>query len=331
MPTLDYLAGTYLTRSSGEVMADFAGVVDGFQEGRGHHGYKACLRAEGVSIYYDGSEGMGVHCQVSSRGCGLLEETERYCGCGAAIRSFMSLGFRATRSDVAIDERKGKATAEMFLAACRADEVVSKWEDYSYHGGAKRGIDSGLTVYLGDKTSECYLCCYDKRAERIGAGCADPGVWTRFELRYKGRAAEAIVLRVALCDDLFWAYGLLNDCCQVRRRSTADCNRSRWPVRGWWNAVVNGADREPLYVFRPALELDVQIEHFERSYGQRLVVLEEASRLAGRSPFLCEDILQRGRRNISAKSRIRISGLVKAQARADCQQAGINSETGEVV
>lgn len=330
MPTIDYLACTYKERLAVDVMSDFMEVTEGFTEGRGAHGYKRCLRSDGVAIYWDGTEEMGVHVQVSGQGCGLVSESDRYRGVGSYVRQSLGLGARFVRCDVAVDDRQGFGSPEKLLDSVKRGDYVSSLEDYSFFGGGKKGVNSGLTVYVGDRTSDLYLCAYDKRLERMGRGCEDMGAWFRCEIRYKGLAGQAAALKVATEDSLEWGCRALADVLQVKVPNASDSNKSRWRDALWWRRVCGNAVREPLYVFRPVLSLEEKCEHFVRSYGQAMVVLDEASRLAERSPFFIEDVLSGQRHNLRPKSAIKISALAKAAKLADCHKTGI-SEQGEVI
>lgn len=78
--------------------------------------------------------------------------------------------------------------------------------DYWLKPGLLDGRQTG-TVYLGGKTAHVRAAVYDKRDERLRAGCADPGPLLRHELRLKGHAASGATLRDAYDPtSLYWHY-----------------------------------------------------------------------------------------------------------------------------
>lgn len=330
MATIDYLAGTYKERSAPDVVNELSGVCDVWQEGSGHHGYRSCMRGDGFSVFFDGREGMGVHVQASGRGCQLLCEASSDQSVGAAVRMWLGEGMHFTRVDCAVDERNGWGSPEKLLGCLERKTVVSRWQDYQYYGGAKSGVNSGLSVYLGDRSSECYLCCYDKRLERMGAGCDDPGQWCRYELRYKGDAAHSAAVKLGCSASLDWVVRALADAVQVKQPNGGDSNMSRWRDALWWRRTISNAPREPLYVYRPVLSLQEKCEHFRRSYGQALVVLDKACEHAGLTPFFAEELYNQEVRNIRPKNAILISRLAAAAIAAGSRQGRITSD-GEVL
>jgi hypothetical protein len=104
--------------------------------------------------------------------------------------------------------------------------------------GVVDGRQTG-TVYLGGKSAHVRAAVYDKRDERIRAGCPDPGPMLRHELRLKGHAAAGCTLRDAFDPTaVFWHYAAPD---LLRRpQGVAD-----------WAPLAAGYELPPMRVYDP--------------------------------------------------------------------------------
>lgn len=96
---------------------------------------------------------------------------------------------RFTRIDLAIDFRDGEADPYDLHDAFTAGRVkthVKECQRTDQH--TRHAVRKGATVYLGSRTSERFLRCYDKAAEQ-----GVEGDWTRLELELKRAQARRAV------------------------------------------------------------------------------------------------------------------------------------------
>lgn len=104
--------------------------------------------------------------------------------------------------------------------------------------GVVDGRQTG-TVYLGSKSAHVRAAVYDKRDERIRAGCPDPGPLLRHELRLKGHVAAGCTLRDAFDPTaVFWHF--IAPDLLTRPQDVAD-----------WSPLADGYDLPPMRVYDP--------------------------------------------------------------------------------
>ena len=113
------------------------------------------------------------------------------------------------RIDITIDDLSGMEITQKYIyKKLRNNEYTSIFKSEPKYYGL---IDEGFTIELGGRRSPTQLVIYDKRFEQLQKhkDC-DESYWTRYEMRFRGAKADAIVLE--LCknyvnnDDL--VYGL---------------------------------------------------------------------------------------------------------------------------
>jgi hypothetical protein len=111
-----------------------------------------------------------------------------------------------TRLDLAIDVFDVKIDPAAMAALPRvkaAPGTARKWSTV-------KGHDDGCTAYIGSRKSEKFLRIYDKAAEQGIPG----GLWTRFEIELKGKAAKAAaaqIWRMGDADRPAFIKGLIRD------------------------------------------------------------------------------------------------------------------------
>lgn len=145
---------------------------------------------------------------------GALLGALRACGGMRELLGVLSsVPHRVTRIDAALDVLKdappeldrvfslGHAGRVRFGRQVVPASAVGRMVRASHYGGPLTG-----SVYLGNRGADRRLQVYDKRNERIDAGCDDPGPWTRYEMTFGKGGRSGITLRDA--EDptaLFWS------------------------------------------------------------------------------------------------------------------------------
>lgn len=208
-------------------------------ERSGRYGYRRMWRVGGegghVEIMFDGHADMGVHVQITGQGCRWLEDLGIVTSWQDFLRDVHLAGFRVSRCDVAIDDRAGRLDVGEMVRLFRAGEVVTKYRMRVVTGAERAGAGAAgvETVYFGDvRQGETGIRVYDKRVERIAAGCEDPGAWVRVELVVRDEPARDLV-RLVAGKGLAVAAGVVLRKLDFVQRSS-DSNRWRWRSYGWW-------------------------------------------------------------------------------------------------
>lgn len=109
------------------------------------------------------------------------------------VRAWANMpGIKFSRIDLAIDIIDGRANPWDICTAFKEKRLTTKARAYSVvHSADAKGC-TGLTVYLGSRTSQIFLRAYDKAREQ---GADFP--WTRVEVECKGDFARGVF--EALC------------------------------------------------------------------------------------------------------------------------------------
>lgn len=104
------------------------------------------------------------------------------------LRSVLNVpGAKLTRLDLAVDCINAMANPWEIVNRFKSKEIRTKARQYSIVYGANDGGCTGLTVYLGSRSSQMFLRAYDKGREQ---GADFP--WTRLEMELKADTARAV-------------------------------------------------------------------------------------------------------------------------------------------
>jgi len=250
---LDYLTitariGTFLTdinlyphtgtHAAGQYLVDLFAPHSELRDG-GWNGYHSSAALPGGGILaWGGNAGtvcVSLPAQSLSYFAGLFD-----------IISALSLpGIRATRVDLAFDDRLGRvewayldALVEAFVgdSSISCDEIITRLrrvDEFRTLSGP------GRTYYFGAPSSDTRLRIYDKAAEQ-----GLDGHWIRFE--YQLRRGPARLIWDALVQDS----GAAEICAsywRVARRpsDSSDSNSSRWPAAPWFAELIAGGSGRP--------------------------------------------------------------------------------------
>lgn len=246
----------------------------------GHNGYRKGIYYRNISIYYDGNEGMGTCLNMSGQGCRVFESE----GTGDFDGLFQIFQdnpqqFHMTRLDVAFDDHSGILDMEQLFLDTHDREYVSKFRKVTLEeeivDGKKK---SGKTIYFGRKSSEIMFRIYDKAFER---GLPDSQHWVRVEMQLRGDRALAFVMEPEPIGVKF--RGVLVNYVRFVDES-GDSNRWRWPMKQYWEDLIEGIGRIRLYV-KPGEEYNImQLDNFVFSQAGNAIAV--ALEIHGRQDFL---------------------------------------------
>lgn len=256
--------------------------------GHGRNGYRKGLYYGSISILYDGNPGMGSCLDMSGQGCRSFEEY----GTGDFDGLFQLFqrgeGYHVTRLDVAFDDHTGILDIQqLFRDSDNQDgeqQFVSKFRKSRIEKEFNDGR-AGITVYHGSKKSAILIRIYDKAAER---GLPEDQHWVRVELQLRDDRAEAFCFDDAPIGILF--RGVLVNYVRYVDDPGGDSNRWRWPMKPYWEELIEQVSRIRLYV-KPGVEYNIgQLNNFV--FEQASNAMAAAFEIYG-VPFCVQKIQQR--------------------------------------
>lgn len=259
----------------GFTVFEFPGPVDvvtwlGFHESdfaicRGGHGYKSSLRHSlyPIVIYYDGAENMGIHVDISGSAVspaveafidsqkevtpwgGYAVEYREEGEMKSYLRHLNECG-KFTRVDLAVDDKGGNYySVDEVRALCESDRCATRFKSHRLVSECKFGSKGkiGNTLYIGSRSSNCYLRVYDKRLEQISKIGEDVGFdWIRWEMELKKESAQKAIDMLLSGSGLgSVAVGILSNYFRVIVRD--DSNVSRCSTDPVWQAFIAGVDK----------------------------------------------------------------------------------------
>ena len=265
--------------------------------GHGRNGYRKGLYFASISILYDGNPGMGACLDMSGQGCRSFEEygTGDFDG---LFRLFQQgEGYHVTRLDVAFDDHSGILDIQqLFRDSDNQDgeqQFVSKFRKSRIEKEFKDGRP-GITVYHGSKKSAVLIRIYDKAAEQ---DLPEDQHWVRVELQLRDERAEAFCFDPAPIGVLF--RGVLVNYVRYVDDPGTDSNRWRWPMKDYWENLIEQVGRIRLYV-KPGIEYNIrQLDTFV--FEQAGNAISAAVEIYG-APFFLRKIQER---NISENPKYR--------------------------
>lgn len=208
---------------------------------KGANGYKRQATFSGITIQWDGQEGMGIHIEMTGKGCrtyeGLHGDVWR-----ALFIEVKENGGHFTRIDLALDDFEKKIMMRTIESKVRRGHVRSRWRDARVLNkiNLEEGVHIGRTVYFGSSSSRITARFYDKALEQRAKGVTDniPEHWVRCEMQCRDERAEKIVQYLI---ELYYApFGelvsmFLRNYLEFVNPNKLDRNKSRWMVSQWWD------------------------------------------------------------------------------------------------
>lgn len=277
-----------------------------WEEMNGANGYKSRLYYDHISIHYNGREDMGIWLEMSGQGCRVFE-SRGHGDYDILFREWLDNEdeMNITRFDIAFDDHEGLLDIKQLVKDTQAlddennpTEFVSKFRKREVIWSHDDGGAPAHTVQHGRKGSETMIRIYDKAAER---GFTDRH-WIRVELQHRAdRAADFIrELLIRKCDVGLLFRGVLYNYLRYVDDPMADSNKWRWPMKDYWEKLLDGIGRIRLYK-KPGTDYNmINLENFV--IGQAGNAIDTYIRIKGVDAFV-QDLKNRPNKNIKAQYR----------------------------
>jgi phage replication initiation protein len=241
----------------------------------GRNGYRRALQYGGLRVDHDGLDGMGNHVTMSGQACREAEALGLIAGDACLLpqvevgrdgampqepsstasarppdwsgfaRRLLAAGAKASRIDLALDDRAGVLDMATIRRHLDADAVTSRWKGYRAVGERQFGAAATApTIYLGSPQSDAQLVIYDKAHEQ---GLPAGEHWVRVELRLRRDRARRMLAAIAERDPAELGEliaGVIRNYICFREASATRIERS--PVAGWWARFLGDVAARPL-------------------------------------------------------------------------------------
>lgn len=214
---------------------------------KGAHGYKQRYYYNCISIFFDGSQNMGVWLEMSGQGCRCFEDI----GHGDFEFLFQLVRdnpgqVRLTRLDIAYDDHTGVLDMPSIVADTLAHNYVSPSRSWDVTQSNK-----GTSVTIGSHQSPVLIRIYDKAAERNRIG----EHWIRCELQLRDERAVAfsnldMPIGEKFCDVI------LRYLRYVVPVPTDPDHRERWPLTDYWADLLGSAVAISIYA-KPGMDYNL--------------------------------------------------------------------------
>jgi phage replication initiation protein len=320
----DWLSFTSQTLSPQEIIK-YIGLTDcQWIETKGARGYKDRLYFGGISVHYNGRDGMGVWCEFSGQGCRTFE-TYSSIDWGTLTAWLIEAGLNITRLDIAFDDHAGLLLIDEILKDTEEGNYLSRsdfWETIR--------SNKGSSLMIGSPQSLFRLRIYDKAAERAaklkGEEAAEVGSqhWIRIEMQLRDeRAANFLRFTKDYNIGQVFAGVLLNYVRYVT--PSEDTNKSRWETAPYWQKVIGEAEKISLFE-APGVEYNytTMIDNVIRQYGSAIHTAAMADDL--------ENLLERSLlayQKTSEQNQKKYDSILAERLKKIEEISGIDRETGE--
>lgn len=172
-----------------------------FENAKGRYCYADRLTYDGINIYFNGADDMGICVELSGQGCRNFETF----GNGDYNSIFRLINenydiksdnrkMNITRLDVAYDDFMGLLDLDYLMKSVQLGDYVSRLKRAGCHWDNQQGC----TVYHGsERQSSVYVRIYDKLVEqvKIRNKNIDPAIkhWVRCEIQMKDICAKGFI------------------------------------------------------------------------------------------------------------------------------------------
>lgn len=239
---------------------------------KGMYGYKSGYEYENIKVFYEGTETMGFHVQVTGKGCRYLENQE-----GFAWEKLFALlighNCNISRLDVALDDTEyldmkkiqWYLERKLFTSRFKTWGIVEEKK-------LKDGEILGKTLYLGKRVSDVFIRIYDKKLESNGAIDA-----VRLETVLRNDKAKNFVVEYMKLENFgnlaFLANKVINN--YIRFIKKNDENISRCSNAEWWEAFLLTCEKISLSKGKESVTLEKVCSWMERQCASALKLIIE--------------------------------------------------------
>lgn len=286
---------------------------DDFIEVNGLYQYRKALYHDGIFILYDGNEEMGVHLQISGKGCRTYEGYNLHTW-SELFGQFLWYDGKFTRIDLAIDDFHGYFSIPQVIRKIKRVEFVSKFKKaYRIEQiNLENGQSEGNTVYFGSASSKLQIRMYEKNHERRNKGYKlEDGItcWNRTELQLRDERANVAAHLISA--DYFrnrgiieetnektiekYAAGILKNYLRFVVRNENDRNKHRWKTCKWWEEFTQGVERIKLSEKAPDRTVEQVINWLSKQTAISLAMVDLVEK------GIIEKLIEEGRERFKDK------------------------------
>jgi len=265
---------------------------------RGGMGYKKRLQFNTLSIYYDGSQNMGVHVEMTGKACRDYEAfTQEWRSLIALIE--IEKG-HMTRLDIAVDTVDGSLDFKLIEKEYASGNIRTFFRQSGLMTKDVLTSDgplfAGMTRYFGSGSSRTVFRIYDKAAQMQ---TTDGVPWLRFELQLRDERASAAASLILNRDDLGKiAAGIINQSLAFINQD--DSNKSRCSLCFWWSAWLNTTEKLKLTKIKAIKLISEVQDYLKKQYAPTFAMIKKAVGIAAFSDFM-KEVLTDGYTRMSRK------------------------------
>lgn len=222
-------------------------------------GYMQAVEYGNIYVCYAAREdekfqNFGICVSMSGKGCRTFEDNSklhRMEGCtdaqGLINPAFSALfqllhsygdSVHITRIDIACDDHVGLLDLDLIWDKLNAKEYNSRLASYGQNRSFKHGQCLGNTIYIGSKSSDFYVRCYDKAKQLFKP--SEDGFhqhYVRLEMVLKHENAQEFMLQFVNSESIgSIAAGILREKLNFIDRD--DTNISRCSLCDWWSKFL---------------------------------------------------------------------------------------------
>ncbi|MFD1387544.1 replication initiation factor domain-containing protein [Oceanobacillus oncorhynchi subsp. oncorhynchi] len=199
----DYIRISFPTHDVDSILKDILHIKKEFmyETATSQYGYVGMFKLDLIKcLYSEKGDDRGTLIEMSGKGCRQFESYLQ--ARGKTWFDFFSdcerFKGRCTRIDIAINDFKAYVSIPTLLNKIFAGECVSKFRAFDFMGSGliDSGEKNGVSIYLGSKSSDFYLCLYQKdyeQAKKLNIPIEDVEIKNRYELRLKNERAQELI------------------------------------------------------------------------------------------------------------------------------------------
>lgn len=266
---------------------------------KGGLGYKTLDRNGHVSMFSDGSKGMGYHFEMSGQGCRQFESdagiVNAWFDLFATVKKFDG---SFTRIDLAVDDKDGYFTVEQCRDYAKACKVRSLFKQSRNMAAIDLSTgETAETLYFGSAQSRVQVRIYDKAKEQ-----KETGHWVRTELQLRSERADVVAAFIlAQTGGTLGKLisGILRNYVNFVEPNLNDPDhRERWPLASWWSNFLDDAERVRIAIKKVEPTIDSLKQWVKRQVGPTLACI--LAYFKGDSEFL-DEVLADGQTRLSPR------------------------------
>lgn len=310
---IDFLAFTVKTDDPETVIRMMGLSFSSFSSNpTGAMGYRKSYRFGHIALFYDGNEGMGVHCSMTGQGCRQYEASFQGSDNGELWRKLLKQVVihkgNVTRIDLAIDNIDGLLDLKKLRRAVHENNIRTRFKsareinNYQLRGDFQESASgqadgsntiepatlNGSTVYFGAVSSRIQFRFYDKGAQN-GLDVH----WVRAESQLRDeRATKAVLMLIDGQDVGFLAVGIINQYIAFINRD--DSNVSRCSLQSWWSAWLSHSEKLKLSSYKAIRVVAEIMSHIKKQYAPSLALIREYLGSVGFHGFV-NDLIYEGK------------------------------------